>query len=44
MRRVVAVLVAVLLVGVCAVGRGSSAPVYGPQHTIVIAADISSVV
>ncbi len=44
MRRVVAVLVAVLLVGVWAVGRGSSAPVYGPQQTIVIAADISSVV
>jgi peptide/nickel transport system substrate-binding protein len=43
-RRLVAILVAALLVGVWAVVPGRSAPVYGPQQTVVVAHDISDAV
>ncbi len=44
MRRALAGLVAILLVGVWAVAPSGSAPVYGPQQTIVVARDISDAV
>jgi peptide/nickel transport system substrate-binding protein len=43
-RRALAGLVAILLVGVWAVAPSGSAPVYGPQQTIVVARDISDAV
>jgi peptide/nickel transport system substrate-binding protein len=44
MRRVVALLVAVVLVGAWAVVPGRSAPAYGPTQTVVVAVDISDAV
>ncbi|HLJ60919.1 MAG TPA: ABC transporter substrate-binding protein [bacterium] len=44
MRRGVAIGLAIFLMGVWAVAPGRSAPAYGPQQTVVIAQDITSVV
>ncbi len=44
MRRGVAIGLALFLIGVWAAVPGRSAPAYGPQQTVVIAEDISSVV
>jgi peptide/nickel transport system substrate-binding protein len=44
MRRVMAVFLAVLLIGVWAVVPGRSAPVYGPQQTVVVVKDASDAV
>ena len=43
-RRCVAIVVTVLLMGVWAVGQGGSAPVYGPSQTVVVASDTSGAV
>ena len=43
-RRCVAIVVTVLLMGVWAVGQGGSAPVYGPSQTVVVASDNSGAV